>query len=136
MWKQTQELYTQTSAQADWGYWYWATENIANLTYQSGQDVNVRRNFARTGKLPDTEDSNYRAINDRFPVFGYAIDFGMVGATPVETLYTIGLTQEKAIQFDGANGVIEDVPSLWKSYYSTELDAVCNRCASTNHANW
>ena len=44
-------------------------------------------------------------------------------STAVGTLFTLGLTQEQAIQFDGANGDVS-VPSLWTSYFATELEAV------------
>ena len=74
------------------------------------------------GTLPNTKDTNYRAINDDYPVFGYAIDLGTV-TTPVSTLYTLGLTQEEAIQFDGKTGIVP-VTSLWTSYFPTELAAV------------
>ena len=73
--------------------------------------------------MTNTNDTNFRAINENYPTFGFAVDLGSVGATEVSTLFTIGLTQESAIQFDGANGDVS-VPSLWTSYYSTELDAL------------
>jgi len=44
------------------------------MTYQSGQDVTVRGNFLDNGTLPDTQDTDYRAISDDWPVFG----FGMI----------------------------------------------------------
>jgi hypothetical protein len=44
------------------------------MTYQSGADVTVRGNFLNMGDLPNTQDTNYRAINDNWPVFG----FGMI----------------------------------------------------------
>ena len=44
---------------------------------------------------------------------------GSVGSTPVSTLFTLGLAQEQAIQFDGAAGNVS-VNSLWTSYYATE----------------
>ena len=92
------------------------------MTYQSGADVDVRSAFENTGALPDTQDTNFRAINDDYPVFGFAKDLGSIQGS-VSTLFTIGLTQEEAIQFDGASGIVP-VPSLWTSYFSTELDAV------------
>jgi hypothetical protein len=94
------------------------------MTYQSAQDAIVRQNFLDNGKLPNSQDTNYRAINDNWPVFGFANELGDVGATPVTTLYTIVHAQENAIYFNGANG-LEGVPSLWTSYFSTELAMVC-----------
>ena len=105
------------------GYWYWATDNIANLTFQSGADTDVRSAFTTSGVLANTNDTNFRAINDSYPTFAFAVDLGSVETTSVSTLFTLGLTQESAIQFDGASGNVS-VPSLWTSYYTTELDAV------------
>jgi hypothetical protein len=83
----------------------------------------VRRAFADNGKLPDSKDSKFRAIKENWPVFGYAVDLGSVGASVKSTLFSIGLCQDPAIQFLGANG-LTNIPSLWKSYFSEELAAL------------
>ena len=122
VYRQTQLLFSETNQQADWGYWYWSTQSVSGLTYQSGQDVIVRGAFMSNGTLPNTQDTDYRPINDAWPVFGYSVSLGSV-VGPVSTLYTLGLTQEEAIQFDGETGIVP-VTSLWTSYFSNELDAV------------
>ena len=124
VYRQTQLLWSETADQTDYGSWYWATDNVAGLTFQSGADTDVRSAFTTSGVLANTNDTNFRAIGDDYPTFGFAVDLGSVGTTAVSTLFSIGLTQEQAIQFDGANGDVS-VPSLWTSYFSTELDAVC-----------
>jgi hypothetical protein len=122
VYRQTQLLFSETNQQADWGYWYWSTQGVPGLTYQSGEDVVVRGAFMDNGTLPNTQDSQYRPINDEYPVFGYAIDLGSV-VGPTDTLFTLGLTQEDAVQFDGDTGIVP-VTSLWTSYFSSELAAV------------
>ena len=131
--RQTQLLFSETLDQTDYGSWYWATDNVAKLTHQSGSDTTVRGAFTSSGALANTEDTNFRAINDMYPTFGFAIDLGSLGSTPASTLFTIGLAQEQAIQFDGASGNV-NLPSLWTSYYTTELDAVSlsNQLAACN----
>ena len=121
--RQTQLLWSETGDQTDYGDWYWATDNVAGLTFQSGADTEVRPAFITSGALANTKDTNFRAINDQFPTFAFAVDLGSVEATTVGTLFSLGLTQEQAIQFDGASGDVS-VPSLWTSNYATELDAV------------
>lgn len=125
-WRQEQLIYSETNNQADWGYWYWATDNINTLTFQSGQDIVVRGNFEANGTLPDTQDTDWRPIDEDWPVFGFAVDLGTLSkGDSASTLYTLGVTQEFAIQFVGADGPTEQpVPSLWTSYFDTELDAV------------
>lgn len=122
VYRQTQLEFSETNDQADWGYWYWATENTAKLTFQSGADATVRGAFEANGKLANTKDTNYRPINQQYPVFGFSVDLGSVSGS-VNTLYTLGLTQEQAIQFDGATGIVP-LSSLWTSYFSSETDAV------------
>ncbi|KAG0651856.1 Glutaminase A [Hyphodiscus hymeniophilus] len=122
IYRQTQLLFSETNQQADWGYWYWSTKSGSDLTYQSGQDVTVRGAFMSNGTLPNTKDTDFRPINDAFPVFGYSTDLGSI-VDSVSTLFTLGLTQEEAIQFDGETGIVP-LASLWTSYFSNELDAV------------
>lgn len=86
--------------------------------------MEVRRAFTSTGALTNGMDKNFRALNNAYPTFGFAIGLGTVGSSPVSTLFTLGHAQEQAIQFAGASGNVV-LPSLWTSYYSTELDAVC-----------
>jgi len=123
IWRQEQLVLSEINQQAEWGYWYWATDSTSALSFQSGPDSTVRGNFISTGALPNLNDTNFRAINSSFPVYGFAVNLGTVGTTAVNTLFTLGLTQETAIQFDGATGNVT-VPSLWTSYYSTELAAL------------
>ncbi|KAL9111553.1 MAG: hypothetical protein Q9227_004041 [Pyrenula ochraceoflavens] len=130
VYRQTQLLFTEILAgpgiigtdQAEWGNWYYSTANVETLTHQSGADVDVRGQFINNGVLDDTEDTNFRAINDRYPVFAFAKDLGNV-TSAVDTLFSISLHQDLAVQFEGASGNVS-LPSLWKSYYSNDLDAI------------
>ncbi|KAK3650978.1 hypothetical protein LTR56_006029 [Elasticomyces elasticus] len=122
-WRQNQQEFSEGSQQASWGYWYYATENVTGLTFQSGADVDVRGQFTASGALNNTKDTNYRAIASDYPVFGYAIDLGSVGSISVESVFTINLAQEKSIQFDGADGV-QGLSTYWTSSYSDDLSAL------------
>jgi hypothetical protein len=73
--------------------------------------------------LANTQDTNYRAIDDDFPVFGFAVDMGKVPTSSVSTLFQLSLHQENCVQFEGANG-IQSVPCMWTSYFSDETSAV------------
>ncbi|KAB8305035.1 hypothetical protein EYC80_004340 [Monilinia laxa] len=123
VYRQEQLEFTEINEQAEWGYWYWATQDTTNVTYQSGQDKAVRSAFETEGKLPNTKDSNFRAINDDFPVFGFAKDFGPVSTKAQEVVFVLGLAQENAIQFDGSGGNTT-LPSLWTSYFSSDTEAL------------
>ncbi|TGO50615.1 hypothetical protein BOTNAR_0386g00010 [Botryotinia narcissicola] len=124
-WRQDQSEFNADYAddQAHWGYWLWSTKADNGMTYQSGQDSVVRGNFLNNGSLPNTQDTVYRAIEDAWPVFGFANNLGNVGSTPVETLYTIVHAQENAIIFLGEGG-LRPVPSLWASYWDSDISLV------------
>lgn len=116
-------LFSEVSNQAEWGNWYWATDDGPDVTHQSGSDVDVRGTFTANGTLQNSQDTNYRVISDNWPVFAYAIDLGSVTSSPATTLFSIGLAQTEAIQYASPSGVVA-LPSLWTSYFSDDLDAV------------
>ena len=125
-WRQDQSEFNADYAddQAHWGYWLWSTKAVNGMSYQSGQDSVVRGNFLNNGSLPNTQDTVYRSIEDAWPVFGFANNLGNVGSTAVETLYTIVHAQENAIIFLGDGG-LKTVPSLWASYWDSDISLVC-----------
>ncbi|KAA8618543.1 glutaminase GtaA [Pyrenophora tritici-repentis] len=123
VWKQNQQTFTEVSDRAEWGNWYYATKQVDGLTYMSGADVDVRSMFDKTGSLGNRKDMKFRPINQDWPVFGYALNMGSVGATPRKQLFTIGLCQEDAIHFLGGTG-LTILQSLWKSYFGNDLAAL------------
>jgi len=122
VYRQQQLQFAETRDQADWGHWYWATHDNEGLTVQSGSDVVVRNAFVNNGKLADSKDPNFRPVNKDWPVFGFSSNLGTV-TSPVNVLYTLGLAQEVAIQFDGKDG-LRPLNSLWTSYFTDALEAV------------
>ncbi|KAI4665545.1 uncharacterized protein J4E78_003007 [Alternaria triticimaculans] len=123
IWKQNQQSLSEVNDRAEWGNWYYSTEAVEGLTYKSGADSEVRDAFDNDGSLNNAEDSEFRPINAEWPVFGYALNMGSVGSDVKSQLYTIGLCQDDAIQFLGADG-LKNVPSLWKSYFQDDLAAL------------
>ncbi|KAI0505937.1 glutaminase GtaA [Xylaria bambusicola] len=122
--RQTQTEITESGELPNWGTFYWSTGDVDGLTYQSASDVIVRAAFKNDGVLPNTKDTNFRAISNNWPVFGFAKDLGSVGSDSVNTLFTIGLTQDNAIQLLGEGSGLTTYPALWKSYFDSDLAAV------------
>ncbi|KAI4704821.1 hypothetical protein J4E89_009698 [Alternaria sp. Ai002NY15] len=123
IWKQNQQSLSEVNDRAEWGNWYYSTEAVEGLSHKSGADSVVRDAFDNDGSLDNAEDSEFRPINAEWPVFGYALNMGSVGSDVKSQLYTIGLCQDDAIQFLGADG-LKNVPSLWKSYFQDDLAAL------------
>ncbi|HEX2903152.1 MAG TPA: DUF5127 domain-containing protein [Jatrophihabitans sp.] len=99
---------------AEWGTIVLSSEDSASLTWQISQDSANRAQYITTGKLTNTSDSNQpRRINDNWPVFGFANDFGKVGRKAThDFVISIGHVREPAVSYLGAN-----LEPLWKSYY-------------------
>ncbi|RYP88555.1 hypothetical protein DL769_000251 [Monosporascus sp. CRB-8-3] len=66
----------EVNQQASWGTWYWSTKDVKGLTWQSGFGADVRGNFIRDGVLANTKDTDFRPVNQNWPVFGFAKDLG------------------------------------------------------------
>lgn len=125
--RQTEITFSQTYWRADWGTWYFATDDGANTTYQSGVGQAVQRSFDAEGKLNNTGDPDFRAIGDNTPVFALAVDIGLVTELPKSVLFSVGMTQSDAAQYTRKSGgtVSTDIlPPLWKSYFADDLAAV------------
>lgn len=112
-----QQPLTEQNQQAAWGTWVWATPDAPDLTYQSGQDLVVRAQFVNTGKLADSNDTNYRAISDNWPVFGFAADLGSLGASPRQVQFSVGHVRTPAVSYLG-----QDLQPLWTTYFPAWQD--------------
>ncbi|KAB2572356.1 Six-hairpin glycosidase-like protein [Lasiodiplodia theobromae] len=123
VYRQTQQAFSENADQAEWGNWYYATDAVDGLTFQSGSDDDVRSQFVSNGKLSNTKDTNFRAVNNDWPVMGFAVDLGSVNTNAVNTLFTIGLCQQDAIQFAGSDGYLPR-QSLWLDYFSDDVAAL------------
>ncbi|KAF2212262.1 hypothetical protein CERZMDRAFT_112001 [Cercospora zeae-maydis SCOH1-5] len=124
VYRQQQLEFSSINEQAEWGSWYFATANTTQLTFQSGADNTVRGNFIGSGNLANIEDTNFRAINDAYPVFGYAVDVGQLGSTTQSTLFQISLHQQNCVQFQGTKDGVQSLPCMVINYFSKETDAM------------
>lgn len=78
----------------------------------------------KNGKLSNSKDSDFRAVNTNWPVFGYTVDLGSVSSSTKSVLFSIGLCQKEAIQFLGEGDSVRTINSLWTDYFSDDLAAV------------
>jgi len=98
---------------AAWGAAVFSTPTTPHVTYQSGFSTSVRTSFADTGRLPNSVDPNFRAIDRNWPVFALARDLGSVGSVADPTYFSMG-------HFETGYGIKylnENLPPLWESYW-------------------
>lgn len=110
-------VFEQTNDYPSWGTMLFATQTTGTLTVQSGADTAVRSQFTSFGTLMGTNDTNQpRAINNAYPVFAFANDFGRVGATATSPFkLLLGHVRDPAVSFHGAS-----VSSLWRQYFPSQ----------------
>lgn len=122
---ENQELYIEYSDYIQQGAAYYSTPNSSSVTYQTGQDVVVRAQFINNGVLANTEDTNFRAVSDNWPVFAFAHDLDTVSTTAtVPVIYTVGHVRDPAIQYIVANDVYQPRSIYFWSAYSSIADLI------------
>ncbi|MBA2393108.1 MAG: DUF5127 domain-containing protein [Ktedonobacteraceae bacterium] len=108
------QVLAETNDYPSWGSAIWAT-NGPGFTYQSGQDTVVRSLAVSQGSLNNSMDTTMpRAINDRWPVFGFNFNLGALGGTPnAPLIFVLGHVRQPAVSYQGGQ-----VPPLWQAYWS------------------
>ncbi|KAJ9156616.1 Glutaminase-like protein [Pleurostoma richardsiae] len=119
-----QTLFSESSEQANWGTWFLSTAEEDGVTWKSGADTIVRAQFQKDKTLDNTKDTDFRAVNDNWPVFAFSKDLGFVSEDEEEVLFSIGLTQDTIVNFEGEGGGATATTAVWKSAYETGVDAM------------
>jgi hypothetical protein len=97
---------------ASWGTVTWSTAERAGLTWQIGQDVEVR---SRAAQLAGTVDpAQPRRISDRWPVLGLNLDLGTVRGPSEPFVVSVGHIRTPAVSYLGA-----PLNPLWTTYWAS-----------------
>ncbi|KAJ5390473.1 glutaminase [Penicillium cataractarum] len=105
---------------AEWGTLHFTGPDDAK--YESGEASQVRRQFAKSGALSNSNDGQFRAIRDRSPVFAFSKSFKLAKSErPSQSVtFTVALIQSPVVQYAAARGITMMRP-LWESFFpSTE----------------
>jgi len=123
--------------QASWGTVVWSTDNVAGTTWQTGADSVVRANGA-AGSLPNTDDPNFRAINNNWPVFALNRALGSVGPSGAQAVFVLGHVRTPAVSYLGTS-----YNAWWSKYWTgwqamltwfrNDLPAASEVCAATDN---
>ena len=93
------------------------------MDYQCSVSAEARQQFARTGKLQNTHDQQYRGIMDREPIFAFSKSFVLNDTSDGEGVedsvtITAAFIQDPVVQFASARGLTMMKP-LWESWFPT-----------------
>ena len=109
------------------------------MTFQTGEDIVVRAQFVQHGTLAGTQDTQFRAVSDDWPVFALAHDLGTVpasGSSPT-VVYAVGHVRDPAIQYIIANNGRQDRSVyFWTKYTSAASAVSVQSVAGWNHGFW
>ncbi|KAL0571960.1 hypothetical protein V5O48_010000 [Marasmius crinis-equi] len=83
---------------------YYGTPANPLLSWQTGEAIVLRVGFTSSGKLNNTQDNDFRAISDRWPVLAYAVDLGSITNSPSSTVFSLGLLRNPVITYSTREG--------------------------------
>ena len=93
-------------------------------TYQTGEDIVVRAQFINNGVLDNTQDTNFRAVEDDWPVFAFAKDLGSVTSATTPVVFSVGHVRDPVIEYIIADEQLQQRSPFFLSAHSTPADAV------------
>ncbi|KAF8300411.1 DUF1793-domain-containing protein [Clavulina sp. PMI_390] len=130
----TQTTYGESGDMVQSGSAWHGILNTGAVTYQSGQDAVVRAAFIANGNLPNTQDTNYRAISNDWPVFGLSKDIGSTSdSTSNPVIFAVGHARSPNIQYITTGSVLEDRYPYYAATYSTPLSALTFFLSTTEY---
>ncbi|KAI3241083.1 hypothetical protein DTO012A7_2782 [Penicillium roqueforti] len=112
-------LLTEIRDRAEWGTLHFTGPSSAK--FQSGDAIDVRRVFASSGTLRNTNDDKFRAIQDRAPVFAFSKSFHLGHSSKIyndSVTFTLAFIQIPVVQYASSRGLTMMRP-LWESWYPT-----------------
>ncbi|KAG9223493.1 hypothetical protein CCMSSC00406_0006985 [Pleurotus cornucopiae] len=122
--RSTPQPMTETNNIAEDSQVYLGMASRSGLTWQTGTDNTLRDSFASTGKLADTQDPTFRAINGRdWPVFAISADLGTITSTSSPVVWCIGLVRDPSVvAWNGTSN--EDRHPYFKTRYQDMSSAI------------
>ncbi|CAL1698759.1 unnamed protein product [Somion occarium] len=111
-----QTPFVEVGDRIQYGSVYYATSNTQGTTYQSGEDEVVRSQFVNNTTLLNTQDTQFRAVSDRWPVFGMAHDLGQVSSTSAPVVWSVGHVRDPAVEYIVQGGFQNRSLYFWSQY--------------------
>jgi hypothetical protein len=104
-----------------------SSSQLDGATFQTGQDTVVRAQFLNDGALANSQDGNFRAASNDWPVLALSHDLGTVDTVPSRTLvYSIGHSRDPSIVMRRPGNVMQARSSYFWTQYSDIHAVVCS----------
>ncbi|EIN10412.1 DUF1793-domain-containing protein [Punctularia strigosozonata HHB-11173 SS5] len=122
---ESQTVFGEVSDHIQQGSAFYSTDSTSGTTFQTGQDVVVRAQFINDGVLANTQDTNFRAVSDDWPVFAFAKNLGTVSSTSTApVVFSVGHVRDPAIEYIVAGGALQNRSLFFWSHFSTVASAI------------
>ncbi|KAJ7498791.1 DUF1793-domain-containing protein [Mycena latifolia] len=122
-----QTVFAETNDRILHGSVFYSTNTASGVTYQTGEDVIVRSQFVNSSVLLNTQDTNFRAISNSWPVFAFAHDLGEITGTPsIPVVVSVGHIRDPAISYIVSGGKLQDRSSYFWNQFSNVSDAIAS----------
>ncbi|THH26639.1 hypothetical protein EUX98_g7550 [Antrodiella citrinella] len=122
----TQEPFTELNDQIQHGSAFFSTGSTQGVTYQTGEDVQVRAQFVQSSVLLNSQDTQFRAVSDKWPVFAFASDLGSVSTSSTPVVFALGHVRDPAIQYITSDGPLQERSLYFWTQFSTIGDAIAS----------
>ncbi|KAI5122587.1 hypothetical protein M0805_004803 [Coniferiporia weirii] len=119
-----QTEFSEVSDHIQQGSAYYSLSKSGATTYQTGQDIVVRGQFINNGVLENTEDTNFRAVSDDWPVFAFAEDLGDISSSSSPVVFSVGHFRDPAVEYIVANDQTELRSLYFLTEYGSATDAI------------
>ncbi|KAF8168518.1 hypothetical protein B0H34DRAFT_62865 [Crassisporium funariophilum] len=102
---------------AEDGIAYLATSaSTPGLTWQTAASETTKHEFSVNGSMPNTQDTNFRAINDGWPVVVLVSDLGTISRTASPVVFALGLVRDPVIRYVRDGGIETRRSYFWTKY--------------------
>ncbi|EJD04154.1 DUF1793-domain-containing protein [Fomitiporia mediterranea MF3/22] len=119
-----QEPFTEISDRIQQGSAFYSVVKNSDTTYQTGQDTVVRGQFIDNGVLANTQDTNFRAVQDNWPIFALAQDLGNVQGPSSPIVLSIGHVRDPVVEYIVANNQLQNRSPYFLSQHVSPADAI------------
>ncbi|CAG7938923.1 unnamed protein product [Penicillium nalgiovense] len=117
--RENELLLSEIRDRAEWGTLHFT--GPCDAKFQSGYATDVRRGFASSGTLRNTNDNKSRPIRDRAPVFAFSKSFHLGHSSKIyddSVTFTLAFIQVPVVQYASSRGLTMMRP-LWEAWYPT-----------------
>ncbi|KAJ7781099.1 hypothetical protein B0H16DRAFT_1710344 [Mycena metata] len=117
-------VFGEINDHTQYGSTFYSTPNAVGATFQTGADVTVRAQFINNGKLANTLDTAFRAIEDNWPVFAFAHDLGTITTATTPVVFSVGMIRDPALEYIVAGGGTQSRNLLFMSEFTTSAAVI------------